>query len=324
MVRSDFNGCASYWRNNHVEEKNSSSSFKKYLVIPLFAATLILPSSIHPSSALTFNPKNAVYRLEETLENRVDRTFNRGITKHNLGSKVKARIEKLVGSEDSRKELELILSKLSAYDDYFEQASRETGYDINFIKAYVAQESEGNTHAESHKGAAGLGGLMPVAAREVELTVNHNVDERFDPKAIVASSKYMKKYIDYFKDHVVGLIAYNAGPTWTLDNLSKILGHADIVKNAMIPYESRDYILQVAAKMQIFSDPSRFNINFSKAKPMSSLRVGEYVAGKDVPLNKVAKLHNVKVTDLKMVNPAIRSDFVPKGTKVHIPKGPSI
>ena len=99
----------------------------------------------------------------------------------------------------------------------------------------LAVESSGRTDAGSPKGAAGLGQLMPETARELGLTVDDTVDERFDgPKNIDASAKYLARLIKASDGDVgVALARYN----WGYGNVSKYA--KDLTK--VLPQETKDY-----------------------------------------------------------------------------------
>lgn len=320
MNRSDLYGCSSYWRNNNVQQTHRSFSFKKYfLIVPIFGITVLSPGTIDVSSALQ-NEAVIICQQRESLEERLDRLFNGDISKHKLMPYIKDKVEKLMGSELEKKDLETTLSNLSAYEDYIIQASKEKGLDINFVKAYFAMESMGDQEAESEKGAKGLGGMMVSAAKEVNLRVDDHVDERVSPKSIFGSVSYMKeKCIDRFNDYVLGMIAYNVGPTWTSENTTHILKSYDIMKNKRIPLESRWYVLHVLAKTLIFSNPDVYNLQVQKKELVSRMIRSEEVIKRDITIKRLANIHKVKVSDLKRVNPAIKADLVPKGTTINIP-----
>lgn len=75
------------------------------------------------------------------------------------------------------------------------------------LDALVWTESRYNPLAVSRVGAAGLGQLMPVTAREL------GVANRFDPLAnIDGAARYLRQMLDRFRVVHLALAAYNAGP----------------------------------------------------------------------------------------------------------------
>ncbi|MFH1332521.1 MAG: transglycosylase SLT domain-containing protein [archaeon] len=232
---------------------------------------------------------------------------------------VNNKVEEFVNSEMWRKDLELALSNLSAFEDYILEASKETELGVNFIKAYLALESLGNHDAVSKKGATGLGGLMESAAKEVGLKKTRHIDERFDPKSIIGSARYMRKYIDYFDDVILGLVAYNWGPTRVYDNLDSIKKCDDLIKNRNISLESRYYVVHVLARLKIFSDHDSYNLNFERKPLFSSMTNHEHITDKDISIKHLAKIHKVGEEALKRINPSLIAEIIPKGTVVKIP-----
>ncbi len=70
----------------------------------------------------------------------------------------------------------------------------------------IDRESRWNPNAVSHKGAVGLGQLMPATARGL------GVDPRDPRQNLDGSARYLKRQYDSFKDWRLALAAYNAGP----------------------------------------------------------------------------------------------------------------
>ncbi len=321
MDSGDSRGCSSYRRNKIVrvlDKIYSANSIRKYVIMaPIILNTLLFPSHTHMFSA-KINEDRVKVEKKLTLEERLEAALSY-VNPKNVKPYIEEKVDNLVKSEEWRKELEYCLSNLSAFEDYIEEASKETGLGINFIKAYLTLESRGNPEAISKKGATGLGGMMKLAAKESELKVDHHIDERFDPKSIIASARYMRRCIDRFGDVITGLLAYNWGPTSVSDNLNVIMESQDLVKDKRIPLESRWYVVQVLARMKIFSNASFYNLKIEQKPLFSKMFYYEHVVNKDTTLKHLAKLYKVDLEDLRKVNPSLRADIVPTGTKVKIP-----
>lgn len=88
-----------------------------------------------------------------------------------------------------------------------EQAAKTHEVDPLLVHAVIATESNYDAHAVSPKGAEGLMQLMPPTARMLGVT------NSFDPaQNIEAGVRYLKQLQDLYRDDMLALAAYNAGP----------------------------------------------------------------------------------------------------------------
>lgn len=103
---------------------------------------------------------------------------------------------------------------VSRYDPIIREAAERYALNPNIIRAMMKQESGGDPHAVSHKGAGGLMQLMPATAAEVARQEGMANYDRYDPRDnIMMGAAYMKQQMDkYGGDLSLALAAYNAGP----------------------------------------------------------------------------------------------------------------
>jgi hypothetical protein len=117
-------------------------------------------------------------------------------------------------------------------EDAVKQASKETGVDLDLIKAVMQQESGGNSNAVSSAGAKGLMQLIDSTANSLGVT------DPFDPhQNALGGAKYLKQQLDHFGGRIdLALAAYNAGP-------------GAVTKYAGIPPfpETQNYVRSIAA-----------------------------------------------------------------------------
>ncbi len=100
-----------------------------------------------------------------------------------------------------------------------ELASRGLHSDLRLMFAW---ESELNRWARSWADAAGIAQFMPLTAAGEGLLVNAYVDERYDPyQSIPAGCRYLAVHQPYFRDYLLLLAAYNAGPYATNARVQK-------------------------------------------------------------------------------------------------------
>jgi soluble lytic murein transglycosylase-like protein len=93
-------------------------------------------------------------------------------------------------------------------DLFAKEAAAQEGVDVNLVRAVIHQESGGDSHALSSKGAKGLMQLMDGTAQEM------GVKQIWSGKQNVqGGTKYLRQLLDKFQGREdLALAAYNAGP----------------------------------------------------------------------------------------------------------------
>ncbi len=96
---------------------------------------------------------------------------------------------------------------IKEYGDIIKEAARIFSVDPALIKAIIKAESNFDKRAVSYDGAKGLMQLMPLTAKEM------NVSDPMDPEEnIMGGVKYPSILLREFKDISLAIAAYNAGP----------------------------------------------------------------------------------------------------------------
>ena len=103
--------------------------------------------------------------------------------------------------------------QISRYDEFFQEAARETGVDWRLLAAQAYHESRFYPEKVSWAGAVGLMQVMPRTARAM------GVSDIYDPeKNILAGARYMRRLYMLYNDSAteddrirMSLAAYNAG-----------------------------------------------------------------------------------------------------------------
>lgn len=132
-----------------------------------------------------------------------------------------------------------------------DQAAERHQIDSALIEAVISTESSGNPHAVSKAGARGLMQLMPITARELNVTDPHSPAD-----SIEAGAKYLSKLRDRFGSIPLALAAYNAGPT-------------RVVKHKGIPpiEETRNYVKKVLSQYETMK--LNHSVGNSKVAPIT-------------------------------------------------------
>lgn len=98
-------------------------------------------------------------------------------------------------------------SRSLRFNKAISRAAAVHGVDRNVLEALVLAESAFRPDAVSHKGAMGLGQLMPETANELGVSNPFSPEENVD-----AAAYYLSKMLERFGSLKLALAAYNAGP----------------------------------------------------------------------------------------------------------------
>ena len=195
---------------------------------------------------------------------------------------------------------------------------------------YLAMaESNFKPKAYSSKQAAGLWQFMPLTGKHFSLKIDEYVDERRDLiKATIAASQYLLELHEQFGKWYLAAIAYNCGG----GRLSKAIEEAGSDKLSVlldedkkyIPRESRYYIRKIVALALIGNDEqfmlkSEYEHLLNRANAYS---IATVALSSGESLERVAKILNMPLEDLKKLNRHLKYDFVPPYAKkydVYIP-----
>jgi hypothetical protein len=192
---------------------------------------------------------------------------------------------------------------------------KECGVPDDF-KYLMIIESNGDIHAQSAVGAAGLWQFMEKTGKEFGLEVNSYVDERYHiEKATRAACSYLKKSYEKFGNWMSVAASYNAG-------MANIARRAERQKeenaiNMSLPAEASRYIFRLLAAKTIFSNPSSYGFILKKQDLYPMLPVKETLAIKNSVASwaDIAKKHSLTYIQLREANPWIRGSNLPNEHK---------
>jgi hypothetical protein len=109
-------------------------------------------------------------------------------------------------------------------------------------------------------GAAGFWQLMPATAQGYGLTVNNEVDERYDvEKATYIACKHFKDAYKYFNNWTLSAAAYNVGIGGIQSALKR--QNTDNYYDLLLNKETGSFVYRILAYKTLLSNPEHFGIN---------------------------------------------------------------
>lgn len=122
---------------------------------------------------------------------------------------------------------------------------------------YLAVIESGLTQATSPSGAKGFWQFMEPTAREYDLRVDNEVDERLNvEKSTRAACKYLKSAYQKFNSWTLAAAAYNMGKAGVQSNLNRqgVDSYFDLSLNS----ETARYVFRILAVKEIMNNPKKF------------------------------------------------------------------
>ncbi len=200
------------------------------------------------------------------------------------------------------------LLNVKAANRYFPTIERilaEEGVPDDFKYLAVAESNLRNVVSSAN--AKGFWQFRKLAAKEMGLEVNDQVDERYHvEKATRAACKYLKQLHRRFGSWVNASAAYNMGPTNFSRNLER-QGETSYF-NLNLGQESSRYLFRLVAMKEILSNPQQFGFYVDPHELYAPL--DNYISvhvDKSVPSWKeFAHQHGTTYRMLKLYNPWLR------------------
>ncbi|MCF6222702.1 MAG: lytic transglycosylase domain-containing protein [Flavobacteriaceae bacterium] len=128
---------------------------------------------------------------------------------------------------------------------------------------YLALIESGLQNVTSPAGAKGFWQLMPKTAKEYNLEVNSNVDERYNiEKSTIAACKYLLEAKEKFGNWTLTAAAYNAGKRGISRRIEA--QQVDDYYDLLLVDETARYLPRIVAIKEIISNPYKYGFVFEK------------------------------------------------------------
>ena len=201
--------------------------------------------------------------------------------------------------------------------------------DISPIFLYIAMvESEFNTNARSRTGAGGLWQIVVNTGKELKLTINNDIDERYDPvRSTNAAIKYLYRINRNLNSWYLTTMAYNCG-NGCVNKAIKRAGSRKLdvlmsAHNSYIKKETKKYIQKVLL-MAMIGENYLFKQNDRVGEMMHTLHrdgITPVQVRSGEKLSAVASLLNINQNYLNKINPHLKRGRAPynRAYRINIP-----
>lgn len=195
----------------------------------------------------------------------------------------------------------LLMKRSNKFLPVIEEIFRENDIPDDF--KFLAMAESGLLNVVSPAGARGFWQFMPVTAKEYQLEVTDEVDERYHlEKSTVAASKYLKKSFAKFQNWTSVAASYNMGISGY--NRRKDEQQLDSYYDLLLNDETSRYLFRVLAFKEIFERPQHYGFHLNESDLYS------------LPLYRILKVNHT-ITDLAKW--AIENKSSYKELKIHNP-----
>lgn len=207
----------------------------------------------------------------------------------------------------------LLMKRANKFLPTIEKILKEHGVPEDF--KYLAMAESNLLNVVSPAGARGFWQFMDATAKEYNLEVSADVDERYHlEKSTVAACKYLKKAYASFGNWTSVAASYNMG----ISGLSKRKNEQrhNNYYDLWLNEETSRYIFRIVAFKELFEHPSRYGFDIPSKELYNRPTFRELTVDSSIPnLADWAIKHGSSYKDLKIHNPWLRS------TKLNVSKG---
>jgi membrane-bound lytic murein transglycosylase D len=194
-------------------------------------------------------------------------------------------------------------------------------------------ESNFKVKARSRAGASGLWQFMPSTARNSGLTVDWDIDERYDiEKSTYAAVRHLSKLHNLFGSWEMALAAYNAGEFGVFRGMVntyerdywKLLDASTQRRARILPRETLGYVPKFMAAVTIAQNPEEYDFPPIVDTLLQYEKI--LIKGRGVSLDEIAKGCGVVLATIEGLNPELKVAYTPfrdEGYEIKVPAGTS-
>lgn len=216
----------------------------------------------------------------------------------------------------------LMIKRANRFFPVIEPILKKNGIPDDF--KYLALAESGFTNISSPVGASGFWQFMKETAKEYDLEVNDEIDERYNlEKVTEAACKYFQSSYNVYKNWTMAAASYNLGRKGLNRQISRQYtnNYYDIILND----ETARYVFRILALKAIISEPARYGFAVSKEDLYPPFEADEISI--NYPIKDLAQFafqHGTNYKMIKIMNPWIRDNFITNAShktyKIKIPK----
>ncbi len=199
----------------------------------------------------------------------------------------------------------LYFKKANKFFPIIEPILKEHGIPDDF--KYLAIIESGLENVVSPSGAAGFWQIMKKTAKEYDLEVNDEVDERYNlEKSTVAACNYLNDAHRQFGEWTIAAASYNMGRAGISRRLKeqRVENYYDLYLNT----ETARYIFRILAIKEILQNPQKYGFAFKKKDLyMMPNYLTIEIDSSITSLHDFADSQNINYKLLKKSNPWLRS-----------------
>lgn len=202
----------------------------------------------------------------------------------------------------------LTIKRSGRYFPEIERILKENGIPEDF--KYLACAESDLSNVISPAGATGFWQIMESTGREYGMTINKEIDERYDlEKSTLFACRYFKKAYEKYGSWTMAAASYNNGFSGLSEQveIQKETNYYDLLLND----ETARYLFRIAALKLIISQPSEYGFNVRvndlyKPVPFREVKINTPVAS----FEQYARQYETNYKMLKLLNPWLRKPFL--------------